>query len=148
MALLAGEGPVLPGERVARPGVVERLLPLLAPPDELVLDALVLDVAGLAVPVFSARMEPLSARHSLPQRLMAVQTLFRCHALVAGVAVEAVRAALELRVGPAQWAGRDLGDSRGRADRQRKREDAPDACSEAPALPSLWPKEPPAFHCQ
>ncbi len=113
VALLARQRRVLAGEGLAGLRVIEGLLPRLAPPDELVLDALVLDVAGLAVPVLGAGVQALARCHPLLQRLVAGQALARVHALLGVVAVEAVRAALELRVGPAQGPGRDLGRGRG-----------------------------------
>ncbi len=134
VALLAGESLVLARERVARLRVVEGLLPRLAPPDELVLDALVLDVAGLAVPVLRTSVQALAGRHPLLERLVAGQALDRSHSLLGIVAVEAARAPLELRVRAAEWPGRDLGvrGRRGQGESQRQ----------GPAMPHDRPTHP------
>ena len=123
VALVARERAVLAGERVARLRVVERRAARLAPPHELVLDALVLDVARLAVAVFGPRVESLAGGDPPGEGLVALEALVGGDALVGVVAVEAVAAALELRVGPAQRAGRDLG-RRGRGAERRARRDA------------------------
>src|SRR3990172_5349176 len=60
VAVPAGELCVPALKRVTRLAVVEGLSSGLAPPDQLVLLALVLDVAGLAVAVFRPGMQPLS----------------------------------------------------------------------------------------
>jgi hypothetical protein len=104
VALLAGDLRVLARERLPGLGVVEGPAPGLAPPDELVLEALVLDVAGLAVTVLRARVQPLAGGDARLQGLVAPQALRGGDALVGVVALEAVGAALELGVGPAQGA--------------------------------------------
>ena len=117
---------MLPRQGVPRLRVVEGLLPGLAPPDELVLDALVLDVAGLAVPVLGPGVESLAGRHARLQRLVAAEALVGGYSLVGIVAVETVRVALELRVGPAEGSGRDLGHGGGRQESQgQARDDGP-----------------------
>ena len=131
VALLAGQCLVLARQRVARLRVVEGFLPGLAPPDELVLDALVLDVAGLAVPIVGAGVQALAGGDALLQRLVAPEALARGHALLGVVAIEAARAALELRVGAAQGAGRDLGHGGGRHEGQCQ------ARGERPVAPSF-----------
>ena len=57
---LARQRRVLAGESVAGLLVVEGLAALLSPPHEVVLETLVLDVAGLAVAVGRSRVKPAS----------------------------------------------------------------------------------------
>jgi hypothetical protein len=105
VALLAGDLCVLAHERVARLGVVERAASGLAPPDEAVLESLVLDMAGLAVPVVAACVQALAGRDPRLQRLVARQALRGGDPLVGVVAFEAAGASFERGVGSTQGAG-------------------------------------------
>ncbi len=118
VALGAGELRVLAHEPIPGLCVVEGLAPLLAPPHELGVDSLMLDVTGLAVAVLRVRVQALAGSDPPLQRLVTAQALRGGDTLPRVVTVEAVRAAFQLRVGAAQGTGRDLSLRRDRHARQ------------------------------
>ncbi len=118
VAVLADETGMPPLERMAGLAVVEGLAARLAPPDQLELRALVLDVAGLAVPVLGPGVKAAPSVDPLAERPVTVQALLRGDPAARLVAAGALAAPLELHVGAAERAGRDLGERREGAEQQ------------------------------
>jgi hypothetical protein len=102
VAVLAGDQRVAALEGMACLSVVEGLPPGLAPPHELVLLSLMVNVALLAIAIVRARVQSLAGVYAGGHRPMASQTLLRGHALLWIMAPAAVGASLEGGVGPAQ----------------------------------------------
>ena len=95
-------------ELVPRQSVLEHLLPLLSPPDELKLPPVMVDMAGLAVGVLRSGMEPSTRHDPLSEDRVATEASPRVDALLRAVALETVRRSLQPRVGSAQRARREL----------------------------------------
>lgn len=137
VAAPAGERRVGALQRIARRRMVERLLAALAPIDEIEGAPLVLDVAALAFAVVGTGMQAFVGVDALGERAVAGEAAPAIDAALGAVAFEAAVAAVELGVGAAQLAGRDLGARRshggkGRAEpRERCREDEARACRPA-----------------
>jgi len=105
MAVVAPELAVAAREGPAGHAVVEAAAPLRAPEHELELLALVLHVAGATVPVVRACVQPGTGGDPVVQNAVADEALLRVDLLLPGVAAQAARAPLQIRVSPTQWAG-------------------------------------------
>lgn len=110
VAVLADEASVPAFEVVSGLTVVEGRAARLAPPDQLELRALMLDVAGLAVLVLRSSMKAPSAADPIAEGPVAVQALLGDDAAPRLVTASALTASLESGVGTAELAGRDLGE--------------------------------------
>ena len=98
--------------------MVERPLSGLAPVDLLEGAALMLDVAVLALAVVRPGVQALLGVDTLLDRRMAGEAEPPVDAAIGGVAVEATVTAVELGMGVAQLAGRDLSARRRRCEQR------------------------------
>lgn len=144
MAAAAGERRVGALQGVAGERVVERLLAALAPVDQVEVAPLVLDVAALAIGVVGSGMQALATLDALRQWRVAGETAPAIDAVFGAVAIEAAVAAVELGVGAAQLAGRNLAAGRRCAEERRPgpgdnrgRSDASSGCPAANQCPIL-----------
>ena len=115
VALCAVDLGVLPVERESRALVIEALLPLLAPVDELEVAALVVVMAFVASPigVGDPAVEALVLRHPIPDLGVAVETALIGELGAGDVALRAVVEPLQLRVAVRERTGRKDVGSRG-----------------------------------
>jgi hypothetical protein len=92
-------------QRVAGLSVVERLLTLLSPPDELKLPPVMLDMTALAGRVVVPGVETASGSDSSCQKSMAAQAEGGVHSLARLMALEALSGSVQLGVRFAQLSG-------------------------------------------
>jgi hypothetical protein len=108
--------------------MIEGIDAILTPPHEFELQSIVIDVAGLAVRILRARVQPFASFNSCSKQAVTGEALVRIDTLARLVAFETVGAAFKLAMGRAEGARRDL--PRGRSekpggDHQEDKEAAP-----------------------
>jgi hypothetical protein len=108
VATPAGNPAVRSLQKIPGLSVVERLLTLLTPPDELKLPPVMLDMTALAGGVALAGVETASGGDSARQKAMAAETEGGIHSLPRLMTLEALSGSIQLGVRFAQLAGRDL----------------------------------------
>jgi hypothetical protein len=108
MAGLAGQPGVPTLEPVPGLTVVEGLSPHLPPPDQVVLETLMLDVTRLAVAVVRPGMQTFSTRDPFPERRVTGEALRRSRSAPRLMALQALRAPLQRRMSLAELPGGDL----------------------------------------
>lgn len=98
-------------EPPARERMVEGFPPLIAPPNELELPTVVIDMATAAVGVVRAGMQTLPCIDPIAQNLMTLEAQRGRDSLAGVVALEAVGAAFEGRMDLRQLPGRQLAEA-------------------------------------
>ncbi len=110
--------------------MVEGAGALLAPPHQLEVATLVLDVAALASVVSRAGVKAEAGADARAERIVTTEAQLRVDALPRSMAVETAGRALERGVGRAQLARRKLGEG---VPRKRERADCCQDSADAPA---------------